>query len=183
MRSKNSTLLAFISLVWCPPLPRGGGGSLPGGSSTGFFVDLELLSRSMISYPSSTEVGDVAVPARGSPIARDADGGAGGAAGGLLPHVRAHQRHGPRRRSSFSTTRRRQEKSLKLYVRNFVKGWFSRHAATKGVVGRHVMRTKSGPKLRRSSRLRACQVLMECSSTIFSPHPLPPLLLPPQHRI
>ena len=144
MRSKNSTLLAFISLVWCPPLPRGGGGSLPGGSSTGFFVDLELLSRSMISCPRSTEVGDVAVPARGSPIARDADGGAGGAAGGLPPHVRAHRRHGPRRRSSFSTTRRRQEKSLKLYVRNFVKGWFSRHAATKGVVGRHVMRTKSG---------------------------------------
>ena len=144
MRSKNSTLLAFISLVWCPPLPRGGGGSLPGGSSTGFFVDLELLSRSMISYHRSAEVGGVAVPARGSPIARGADGGGGGAAGGLLPHVRAHQRHGPRRRSSFSTTRRRQEKSLKLYVRNFVKGWFSRHAATKVVVGRRVMRTKSG---------------------------------------
>ena len=146
MRSKNSTLLAFISLVWCPPLPRGGGGSLPGGSSTGFFVDLELLSRSMISYHRSTEVGGVAVPARGSPIARDADGGDGGAAGGLLPHVRAHQRHGPRRRSSFSTTRRRQEKSLKLTVRNFERRRLSRHAVGKEEVHTRVVRSKLGPK-------------------------------------
>ena len=105
LRSENSTLLAFISLPWCQPLPRGGGGSLPGGTSTGLFVDLELASRSMISYPSSMAVGGAAVPARGSPIARDADGGDGGAVGGLLPHVRAQQLHGPRRRSSFSTTR------------------------------------------------------------------------------
>ena len=105
LRSENSTLLVFISLVWCRPLPRGGGGSLPGGTSTGLFVDLELASRSMISYPSSMAVGGAAVPARGSPIARDADGGDGGAVGGLLPHVRAQQLHGPRRRSSFSTTR------------------------------------------------------------------------------
>ena len=49
LMSKNSTLLVFISFTPCPPLPRGGGGSLPGGTSTGLFVDLELASRSMIS--------------------------------------------------------------------------------------------------------------------------------------
>ena len=42
-------------------------------------------------------VGDAAVPARGPPIARDAVKGDGGAVGGLLPHVRAQRRHGPRR--------------------------------------------------------------------------------------
>ena len=86
-------------------LPRGGGGCLPGRSSTGLFDDLELHSRSMIRCPCSMAVGDAAVPARGPPIARDAVKGDGGAVGGLLPHVRAQQLHGPRRRSSFSTTR------------------------------------------------------------------------------
>ena len=181
MRSKNSTLLAFISLAWCPPLPRGGGGSLPGGSSTGFFVDLELLSRSMISYPSSTEVGDVAVPARGSPIARDADGGDGGAAGGLLPHVRAHRRHGPRRRSSFSTTRRRQEKSLKLTVRIVERRCLSRHAVGKEGVRTRVVRSKLGPKAGGWWPFLRGPKVDGRHSTFFSPHPLPPLLLPPQH--
>jgi len=147
LRSKNSTLLAFISLTPCPPLPRGGGGALPGRSSTGLIADLELHSRSMIRCPRSMAVGDAAVPARGPLIARTAVKGDGGAVGGLLPHVRAQRRHGPRRWPSFSTTKCHQEISLKLYVRNFVKAWFSRHAAAKGVVRTRVMRSKSSTLL------------------------------------
>ena len=105
LRGGNSTLLAFISLTPWPPLPRGGGGTLSAGVSTSLFDDLELLSRSMISYPCSMAVGGAAVSARGPLIARDADYGHGGAVGGLLPHVRAQWRHGPRRRCSFSITR------------------------------------------------------------------------------
>ena len=131
LRSKNSTLLAFISLMPWPPLPRGSGGSLPGRSSTGLIAALELHSRSMIRCPRSMAVGDAAVPARGPLIARTAVKGDGGAVGGLLPHVRAQRRHGPRRWPSFSTTKCHQEISLKLYVRIFVKAWFSRHAAAK----------------------------------------------------
>ena len=114
---------------------------------TGLFDDLELLSRSMISCPCSMAVGDAAVPARGPLIARHAVKGDGGAVGGLLPHVRAQRRHGPRRWPSFSTTKCHQEISLKLYVRNFVKAWFSRHAAAKGVVRTRVMRSKSSTLL------------------------------------
>ena len=106
LRGGNSTLLAFISLTPWPPLPRGGGGTLSAGVSTGLFDDLELLSRSMVSCRCSMAVGGAAVPARGPLIARDADYGHGGAVGGLLPHVRAQWRHGPRRRCSFSITRR-----------------------------------------------------------------------------
>ena len=143
LRSKNSTLLALSCWQWRPPLPRGSGGALPGRSSTGLFDDLELISRSMISCPCSMAVGDAAVPARGPLIARDAVKGDGGAVGGLLPHVRAQRRHGPRRWPSFSSTKCHQEISLKFYVRNFVKAWFIRHAAAEGVVRTRVMRSKS----------------------------------------
>ena len=144
LRSKNSTLLALSCWQWRPPLPRGSGGALPGRSSTGLFSTLELNSRSMIRCRCSMAVGDAAVPARGPLIARHAVKGDGGAVGGLLPHVRAQRRHGPRRWPSFSSTKCHQEISLKLYVRNFVKAWFIRHAAVEGVVRTRVMRLKSG---------------------------------------
>ena len=50
-RSQNSTLLASISLAWRPPLPRGGGGSLSAGASTGLFVVLELFLYITVSWP------------------------------------------------------------------------------------------------------------------------------------
>ena len=48
---QNSTLLASISLAWRPPLPRGGGGSLSAGASTGLFVVLELFLYITVSWP------------------------------------------------------------------------------------------------------------------------------------
>ena len=65
LRSKNSTLLAFISLPWCQPLPRGGGGSLSAGASTGLFVVLEMFSCTVMSCPRSMAVGGGIVPVLG----------------------------------------------------------------------------------------------------------------------
>ena len=85
--------------------------------SPGLFVVLELLSWATTSCHRSMEVGGAILPVLGHRQLVGLLYGHGDAVGGLRPHVRAQQRHGPQTRPSFSTTRHRWEKSLKSHVR------------------------------------------------------------------
>ena len=141
----NSTFLPVLVFAWRPSplLPRGSSGYRHPETSTGLFFFLELRSHVVVGHLRSGATGGGTVPVLGRQIARRCENSPWRRSWRPPQRFRAQRRHGPRRWPSFSTTKCHQEISLKLYVRNFVKAWFSRHAAAKGVVRTRVMRSKS----------------------------------------
>ena len=139
----NSTFLPVLLFAWRPPLPRGSSGYRHPETSTGLFFFLELRSHVVVGHLRSGATGGGTVPVLGRQIARRRENSPWRRSWRPPQRFRAQRRHGPRRRPSFSATKCHQEISLKLYVRNFAKAWFSRHAAAKGVGRTRVMRSKS----------------------------------------